>query len=39
MTGLFVSGLKDYIGELRDAAEKAVDEFLMEREYREFIQP
>ncbi len=30
--------LKDYIGELRDAAEKAVDEFLMEREYREFIQ-
>ena len=30
--------LKDYIGELRDAADRAVDEFLMEREYREFIQ-
>lgn len=30
--------LKEYIGELRDATEKAVDEFLMEREYREFIQ-
>lgn len=30
--------LKEYIAELRDATEKAVDEFLMEREYREFIQ-
>lgn len=30
--------LKEYLAELRDAAEKAVDEFLMEREYREFIQ-
>lgn len=30
--------LKEYLAELRDATEKAVDEFLMEREYREFIQ-
>jgi putative sporulation protein YtxC len=30
--------LKEYIAELREATEKAVDEFLMEREYREFIQ-
>lgn len=30
--------LKEYVAELRDATEKAVDEFLMEREYREFIQ-
>lgn len=30
--------LKEYINELRDAADKAVDDFLMEREYREFIQ-
>lgn len=30
--------LKEYIGELRDAADRAVDDFLMEREYREFIQ-
>lgn len=30
--------LKEYIGELRDAADRAVDEYLMEREYREFIQ-
>ena len=30
--------LQEYLAELRDATEKAVDEFLMEREYREFIQ-
>ena len=30
--------LKEYIYELREAADKAVDDFLMEREYREFIQ-
>lgn len=30
--------LKEYIYELHEAAEKAVDDFLMEREYREFIQ-
>ncbi len=30
--------LKEYVSELREAADKAVDDFLMEREYREFIQ-
>ncbi|MCL6634909.1 MAG: putative sporulation protein YtxC [Peptococcaceae bacterium] len=30
--------LKEYVGELREAADRAVDDFLMEREYREFIQ-
>lgn len=30
--------LKDYIHEIKEAVDQAVDEFLMEREYREFIQ-
>ncbi|MCF8011369.1 MAG: putative sporulation protein YtxC [Clostridiales bacterium] len=30
--------LKEYLQELYDAADKAVDDFLMEREYEEFIQ-
>jgi len=30
--------LKEYISELREAADRAVDDFLMDREYREFIQ-
>jgi len=30
--------LKEYLGELKEAADKAVDDFLMEREYKEFIQ-
>lgn len=30
--------LKDYIFELQEAADRAVDDFLMEREYKEFIQ-
>lgn len=30
--------LKDYVNDLYEAAEQAVDDFLMEREYREFIQ-
>lgn len=30
--------LKEYISELYEAAEQAVDNFLMEREYEEFIQ-
>lgn len=30
--------LKDYFREVTDAVEKAVDNFLMEKEYREFIQ-
>lgn len=30
--------LKEYIRELQEAADKAVDDFLMDREYKEFIQ-
>jgi len=30
--------LKEYLSELREAADKAVDDYLMEREYQEFIQ-
>lgn len=30
--------LKEYLGELKEAAEQAADEFLTEREYKEFIQ-
>lgn len=30
--------LKDYMKDLEDIVDKAVDEFLMEREYREFIR-
>lgn len=30
--------LKEYINELKDATDKAVDDFLLEREYKEFIQ-
>lgn len=30
--------LKDYINDMKEAVDQAVDEFLMEREYREFIQ-
>ncbi|MDD4334363.1 MAG: putative sporulation protein YtxC [Desulfotomaculaceae bacterium] len=30
--------LKEYIGELKEAADRAVDDFLIEREYGEFIQ-
>ncbi len=30
--------LKEYVNELQDAADRAVDDFLMEREYNEFIQ-
>ena len=30
--------LKEYTGELREAADKAVDDFLIEREYQEFIE-
>ncbi|MBP7332361.1 MAG: YtxC-like family protein [Firmicutes bacterium ADurb.Bin373] len=30
--------LKEYIGELKEAADRAVDDFLIEREYREFVQ-
>ncbi|GBF32709.1 hypothetical protein DCCM_0905 [Desulfocucumis palustris] len=30
--------LKEYVNELQEAADRAVDDFLMEREYNEFIQ-
>jgi putative sporulation protein YtxC len=30
--------LKEYIGELQEAVDKAVEEFMMEREYKEFIR-
>ena len=30
--------LKEYINDLKEAVDQAVDDFLMEREYREFIQ-
>ncbi len=30
--------LKEYINDIKEAVDQAVDEFLMEREYREFIQ-
>lgn len=30
--------LKEYINDIREAVDQAVDEYLMEREYREFIQ-
>jgi len=30
--------MKDYIRELQEAADKAVDDFLMDKEYQEFIQ-
>jgi putative sporulation protein YtxC len=30
--------LKEYVGELHEAADRAVDDFLMEREYKEFVQ-
>jgi putative sporulation protein YtxC len=30
--------LKDYIKELQEAADRAVDDFLMDKEYQEFIQ-
>lgn len=30
--------LKEYVRELKEAADRAADEFLMEREYKEFIQ-
>lgn len=30
--------LKEYVNEIREAVDQAVEEFLLEREYREFIQ-
>lgn len=36
--GFVTFRLQDYIKDLEDIAEKAVDDYLMEREYREFIR-
>ncbi|MCL5045478.1 MAG: putative sporulation protein YtxC [Actinobacteria bacterium] len=36
--GFITFRLKDYMEELEDAVDRAVDDFLMEREYREFIR-
>lgn len=36
--GFVTFRLRDYVEELEDAVDRAVDEFLMEREYREFIR-
>jgi putative sporulation protein YtxC len=36
--GFVTFRLRDYLEELEDAVDRAVDEFLMEREYREFIR-
>lgn len=38
LDGFIKFRLKEYINELREAADSAVDDFLIEREYREFIQ-
>jgi putative sporulation protein YtxC len=38
LDGFIKFRLKEYVNELREAADKAVDDFLIEREYREFIQ-
>lgn len=35
--GFVTFRLKDYVGELTAAVDQAVDEFLLEREYREFV--
>ncbi|MFZ5823244.1 MAG: putative sporulation protein YtxC [Bacillota bacterium] len=36
--GFVTFRLRDYVEELEDAVDRAVDEFLMEREYKEFIR-
>lgn len=36
--GFITFRLKDYVEELEDAVDHAVDDFLMEREYREFVR-
>lgn len=38
LEGFVTFRLRDYLEELEDAVDRAVDEFLMEREYREFIR-
>jgi putative sporulation protein YtxC len=36
--GFVTFRLRDYLEELEDAVDRAVDDFLMEREYREFVR-
>ncbi len=38
LEGFVTFRLREYLDELEDAVDRAVDEFLMEREYREFIR-
>lgn len=38
MEGFVTFRLRDYVEEVEDAVDRAVDDFLMEREYREFIR-
>jgi len=37
LDGFVTFRLKDYVGELAAAVDRAVDDFLLEREYREFV--
>ncbi|HEY3365855.1 MAG TPA: putative sporulation protein YtxC [Symbiobacteriaceae bacterium] len=38
LEGFITFRLRDYVEELEDAVDRAVDDFLMEREYREFVR-
>jgi len=38
MEGFVTFRLRDYVEEVEDAVDRAVDDFLMEREYKEFIR-
>jgi putative sporulation protein YtxC len=38
LEGFITFRLRDYVEEVEDAVDRAVDDFLMEREYREFIR-
>lgn len=38
LEGFVMFRLQDYLEELEDAVDRAVDDFLMEREYREFVR-
>lgn len=38
LEGFITFRLKDYMGDLEDAVDRAIDDFLLDREYREFIR-
>jgi len=38
LEGFITFRLRDYVEEVEDAVDRAVDDFLMEREYREFVR-